>query len=142
MNNVLVHSARVVATGAEGMGEGEQAVSTAMHFAVMLATGVALGTYIKPRRMMTVPTKTAFLLVLSRLMIGMTGAVIAGQLAWGFEWYSRPGDWTQIASSLVGAAVLLYAYCRAMRSFTSRSEPTQLGSFAGNSRKRPRAAEV
>ncbi len=121
------------------MGEGEQAVNTAMHFAVMLATGVAVGTYIKPRRMMAVPTKTAFLLVVFRLMIGMTGAVIAGQLAWGFEWYSKPGDWTQIGTSLVGAAVLLYAYCRAMRSFRSRREPTLLSSFAGDSTKRTRA---
>ncbi len=124
------------------MGEGEQAVNTAMHFAVMLSTGVAVGTYIKPRRMMAVPTKTAFLLVVFRLMIGMTGAVIAGQLAWGFEWYSRPGDWTQIATSLAGAAVLLYAYCRAMRSFRRRPEPPTLSSFAGDSTKRTRRAEV
>jgi uncharacterized membrane protein YeaQ/YmgE (transglycosylase-associated protein family) len=124
------------------MGEGEQVVGTAMHFAVMLATGVAVGAYIKPRRMMAVPTKTAFLLVLSRLMIGMTGAVIAGHLAWGFAWYSKPGDWTQIATSLVGAAVLLYAYCRAMRSFRSHGEPTPRDAFAGDSGKRPRPAEV
>ncbi len=124
------------------MGEGEQAVNTAMHFAVMLATGVAVGTYMKPRGMMAVPTKTAFLLVIFRLMIGMTGAVIAGQLAWGFEWYSRPGEWTQIATSLAGAAVLLYAYCRAMRSFRSRTEPPTLSSFAGDSTNRTRQAEV
>ena len=126
------------------MGEGEQALDTVMHFAVMLAAGVAVGTYIKPRRMMPVPTKTAFLLVLFRLMIGMTGAVIAGQLAWGFEWYSSPGDSTQIATSLVGAAVLLYAYCRVMRPFKDRTQndPTPLGSFAGGSKKRPRPAEV
>jgi uncharacterized membrane protein YeaQ/YmgE (transglycosylase-associated protein family) len=126
------------------MGEGEQALGTVMHFAVMLAAGVAVGTYIKPRRMMVVPPRTAFLLVLFRLMIGMTGAVIAGQLAWGFEWYSRPGDWTQIATSLVGAAVLLYAYCRVIRPFSHRTQnaPAPLGSFAGNSRKSPRPAEV
>jgi uncharacterized membrane protein YeaQ/YmgE (transglycosylase-associated protein family) len=119
------------------MGEGEQALGTVIHFAVMLAAGVAAGTYIKPHGMMAVPTKTAFLLVLSRLMIGMTGAVIAGQLAWSFEWYSSPGDWTQIATSLVGAAVLLYAYCRVMRPFSQRTqnEPTRLESFAGDSRK-------
>ena len=127
-----------------GEGEGEQALGTVMHFAVMLAAGVAVGTYIKPRRMMPVPTKTAFLLALFRLMIGMTGAVIAGQLAWGFEWYSRPGDWAQIGASLAGAAVFLYAYCRVMRPFNDRTqnEPTPLGSFAGGSRKRPRPAEV
>jgi uncharacterized membrane protein YeaQ/YmgE (transglycosylase-associated protein family) len=126
----------------EGMGEGEQAVGTAVHFAVMLVAGLAVGTYIKPRRMMAVPGKTAFLLMVSRLMIGMTGAVIAGQLAWGFEWYSTPGDWTQIATSLVGAALLLYAYCRIIRPFRSRSEPTQFSSLAGDSRKRPRPVEV
>ncbi len=124
------------------MGEGEQVLGTAMHFAVMLATGLAVGTYIKPRRKMAVPTKTAFLLVLSRLITGMTGAVIAGQLAWGFEWYSSPGDSTQIGTSLVGAAVLLYAYCRAMRPFRNRSEPTRFGSFKADSQKRPRPAEV
>lgn len=107
------------------MGEGQQAVGTAIHFAVMLATGLAVGAYIKPRTMMAVPTKTAFLLVVFRLMIGMTGAVIAGQLAWGFECYSRPGEWTQIATSLLGAAVLLYAYCRTMRPFRSH-QPAQL----------------
>jgi uncharacterized membrane protein YeaQ/YmgE (transglycosylase-associated protein family) len=126
------------------MGEGEPVLSTAIHFAVMLAAGLAVGTYIKPRRMMAVPAKTAFLLVVFRLMIGMTGAVIAGQLAWGFEWYSKPGDWTQIATSLAGASVLLYAYCRAMRSFSDRThnEPMPLRSFAGDSRKRSQPAEV
>lgn len=123
------------------MGEGE-VVGTAVHFAVMLATGLAVGTYVKPRGMMAVPTRTAFLLVVSRLLIGMTGAVIAGQLAWGMGWYSQPGDWTQIGSSLAGAALLLYLYRRSVRSFSSRTELTKVISVASNSTKRTQPAEM
>ena len=88
-----------------------------IHFGVMLLSGAAVGSCIKPRNLLVVPSRTALLLVLSRLLIGMTGAVIVGHLAWGLEWYSAPGDWREVVSSVAGSALLLYGYCRTMRAF-------------------------
>lgn len=90
---------------------------TEAHFAVMLFIGIALGSFIKPRNLPTLPSRTALLLFLSRLLIGITGAVIVGHLAWGLGWYSTPGDLREVASSAGGAALLLSAYSRTLRAF-------------------------
>src|SRR5262249_29150088 len=111
-------------------------LGTEAHFAVMLLSGIALGSCIKPRNLLTVPAKTARLLVLSRLLIGMTGAVIVGHLAWGLEWYSIPGDWREVASSLSGSALLLYAYCRTVRPFKEPLAQAQMVHFPMQKRRK------
>jgi len=83
----------------------------------MLVIGFAVGSCFKPRNLLIVSTRTAVWLVLSRLLIGMTGAVIVGRLAWALEWYSTPGDWREMVSSVGGAALALYAYSRTMPPF-------------------------
>ena len=83
----------------------------------MLVIGFAVGSCFKPRNLLIVSSRTALWLVLSRLLIGMTGAVIVGHLAWGLECYSTPGDWREVASSVGGAALALCAYCRTMHPF-------------------------
>ena len=83
----------------------------------MLLSGAAVGSCVKPRNLLAVPSRTALFLVLSRMLIGMTGAVIVGHLAWGLEWYSAPGDWREVVSSVAGSALLLYGYCRTVRTF-------------------------
>lgn len=98
-------------------------LGTEVHFAVMLLSGVAVGSCIKPRNLLTVSSRTALWLVLSRLLIGMTGAVIVGHVTWGLEWYSTPGDWREVASSVGGAVLVLCAYCRMMRPFKEPLAP-------------------